>query len=424
VSQAISRIRSSGGTAIRDALAQTTKAIEGVEGRHAIVLFTDGYDEHSKTPLEDVIAEVQRTGASVYVVGIGGVAGISIRGERLLRQIAAVTGGKAFFPAREIELRAVHEQVASDVQRRYVISYTPKNQKLDGSWRRVVLRTVDPAYSVRTRPGYYAPKPTPIRPSIEFTMIDSDRRLLEVSAEDLIVTENGVEQRIEVFQEAVTPVSIVFALDASGSMVKATEAVKAAAKSFVEALRPQDPLGLILFSDRAAFAHDVSTNREWSLEAIDRYRAQGGTALYDAVYNALMRLRGTEGRRVVVVMTDGRDENNAGNGPGSQHSLSDVLERLKAVEATMFAIGLGNRLDRPILEQLATASGGEASFPEDVSGLPREFRRILENLRRRYVLSYTSTNTEHDGAWRKVDIRSRRPGLSVVSRGGYFAPGD
>jgi Ca-activated chloride channel homolog len=255
-------------------------------------------------------------------------------------------------------------------------------------------------------------------------MIDTNRRLLEVSAGDLIVSENGVEQRIDVFQEAVTPVSIVFALDSSGSMQKATEAVKAASRSFIEALRPQDPLGMVLFSDRAVFAHDITTNRQWSLDAIERYRASGGTALYDAIFNALMRLRGIEGRRVVVVMTDGRDENNAGNGPGSQRTLDDVLERLKTVEASIFAIGLGTRLDRAVLERLAAASGGEASFPEAVSDLPREFRRILENLRRRYVISYTSTNTTHDGAWRKVDIRSRHPGMTVVSRGGYFAPGE
>jgi Ca-activated chloride channel homolog len=422
VAEAISAIRSRGGTAIRDSLVETAGMIAGVDGRHAIVLITDGYDEHSRTPLEETIAAVQKTGASVYVVGIGGVAGISIKGERLLRQLAAVTGGKAFFPAREIELRAVHEQVASDVQRRYVVSYTPKNQNVDGTWRRVVLSTVDPAYTVRTRPGYYAPKPPPVRPSIEFTMVDTDRRLLSVSATDLIVTEDGVEQKVEVFQEAVTPVSIVFALDSSGSMKKATDQVKAAARSFVESLRPQDPLGMILFANRAVFAHDLSTTRSWSLDAIEDYNASGGTALYDAIYNALMRLRGIEGRRVIVVMTDGRDENNPGTGPGSQHTLDDVMGRLKTVDATIFAIGLGNKLDRTVLEQFAQQSGGEASFPEDVSGLPQEFRRILENLRRRYVLGYTSTNSEHDGAWRKVDIRSRRPGMTVVSRGGYFAP--
>ena len=179
---------------------------------------------------------------------------------------------------------------------------------------------------------------------------------------------------------------------------------------------------MILFANRAVFAHDLSTTRAWSLEAIDEYEANGGTALYDAVYNGLMRLRGIEGRRVIVVMTDGRDEDNPGTGPGSQRTLDDVMERLKTVEATIFTVGLGSRIDRDVLERLARESGGEAAFPQDVSALPGEFRRILENLRRRYVLGYTSTNTQHDGGWRKVDIRSRRPGMVAVSRGGYFAP--
>jgi Ca-activated chloride channel homolog len=236
------------------------------------------------------------------------------------------------------------------------------------------------------------------------------------------VFEDGTEQQLDVFQEAVAPVSIVFALDTSGSMKKVAEQVKEAARSFVQALRPEDPLGLILFADRALFAHDLSTRRSWSLEAIDRYEAGGGTALYDATWNALMRLRGIEGRRVVVLMTDGRDENNAGTAPGSVHGVEQVLERLRSVDATVFTIGLGSRIDRQPLERLAHESGGEAAFPEDVSLLPREFRRILENLRRRYVISYTSTNATRDGAWRKVDIRSRRQGVTVASRGGDFAP--
>jgi Ca-activated chloride channel homolog len=123
-----------------------------------------------------------------------------------------------------------------------------------------------------------------VRPSLEFTMIDTNRRLLQVAAADLQVLENGVEQQIDVFQEAVAPVSIVFALDTSGSMKKAAEDVKEAARSFIRALRPEDPLALLLFSDRAQFAHDISTTREWSLSAIDKYQANGGTALYDATW--------------------------------------------------------------------------------------------------------------------------------------------
>jgi VWFA-related protein len=422
VTQAIGGIRSAGGTAILDSLQQAAQIAAGTEGRHAIVLITDGYDEHSTHSFADVLASVQKSGAAVYVVGIGGVAGISIKGERLLKQLAQSTGGRVFFPAREIELQPVHEQVAADVQQRYLLSYTPSNQRVDGTWRRIEVLAANAAWVVRAKPGYFAPKPPPVRPSLEFTMVDANRQLLQVAASDLQVFENGAEQQIEVFQEAVAPVSIIFALDTSGSMKKVTEQVKEAARSFVLALRPEDPLGLLLFSDRAQFAHDISTTRSWSLTAIDQYQANGGTALYDATWNALMRLRGIEGRRVVVLMTDGRDENNRGDGPGSVHRLEDVLERLRTVEATVFTIGLGTRIDREPLQRLATESGGEAAFPEDVSSLPQEFRRILENLRRRYIIAYTSTNSSRDGGWRKVDIRSRHPGMTVVSRGGYFAP--
>jgi Ca-activated chloride channel family protein len=303
-----------------------------------------------------------------------------------------------------------------------MISYLATNLSVDGTFGTVAVKASDPTWVVRTRPGYFAPKPAPVRPSIEFTMADTARRLLDVSADDLLVFEDGVEQQVEVFQEAVTPISIVFAIDQSGSMKKAAEALKAAARSFIESLRPQDPLATILFSDKARFAHDLSTNRAWALEAVDGYQANGGTALYDAIHDGLMRLKGIDGRRVLVVMTDGRDENNPGTGPGSVHGLDAVLERLQSVDATVFAIGLGPRIEGTLLERLAAESGGEAAFPSDVSGLGPEFRRIVENLRKRYVVGYTSTNTSRDGKWRKVEIRSRRKDMVATSRGGYFAP--
>jgi hypothetical protein len=71
---------------------------------------------------------------------------------------------------------------------------------------------------------------------------------------------------------------------------------------------------------------------------------------------------------------------------------------------------------------IAAESGGDAYFPLDVSQLDLQYRRILENLRRRYVISYTSTNATRDGKWRRVEIASRVEGTRVRSRGGYFAP--
>ena len=422
VADAISKIEPRGGTAILDSLEDAARTIASLEGRHAIILVTDGYDEHSTQAFEDALTAVQRTGAAVYVVGIGGVAGISLKGERFLRKLANDTGGRAFFPTREIELKPIHELVANEVTLRYILTYVPKNQKVDGTWRTIGVSVTDPTLRVRARPGYFAPRPPPVRPSIEFTLKDLTRELVDVTIDDLEVVEDGVSQQLEAFQEAVTPVSIVFALDASGSMKKATEDVKTAAKTFVQNVRPEDALALILFANKSAFAHDLTTRRDWSVEAIDKYVANGGTALYDAAFDALTRLRGIEGRRVVVLMTDGRDENNPGTAPGSIHTYPQVLERLKTVDATIFTVGLGAKIDAKKLEELATISGGEAYFPQDVTSLSRDFNRILETLRRRYVISYTSTNSTRDGAFRKVEIRSKKEGVAVLSRGGYNAP--
>jgi VWFA-related protein len=123
-------------------------------------------------------------------------------------------------------------------------------------------------------------------------------------------------------------------------------------------------------------------------------------------------------------MTDGNDENNPGTAPGSDHTLDQVRASLEGLETTIYTIGLGEGADRATLEKLAEASKGEAYFPAHVSSLEAEYKRILENLRRRYVLTYTSTNTARDGSWRKVEIQPARSGLSVETRGGYFAPED
>ena len=422
IAEAVGAIASKGGTAISDGLIEASRLMAGAEGRHVIVLITDGYDENSHMKIEDALAAVQSAHASVYVIGIGGVAGISIKGDRALRQIAHDTGGRVFFPWRETDLPAVHELVAEDVQQRYLISYSPTNQTVDGAWRRIVLSTSDPSQKVRTRAGYFAPKPPPVRPSLEFTAIDEHGQFPDLALEDLAVIEDDVTQKVDTFQEAVAPVSIVLALDASGSMAKAVDNVKTAAQSFVDALRPEDTLGVLLFSDTSVFAHDLTTDRKDSVAAIDGYNAKGGTALYDGLTDALLRLKRTEGRKVVVLLSDGRDENNPGTGPGSVHNQTDVLAALRETDAVIYPIGLGPRVDRALLERLAAESGGLAYFPNEVSSLRDDYARVIEGIRRRYVVSYTSTNAARNGSWRTVRIATRHQGTAVKSRGGYFAP--
>jgi Ca-activated chloride channel homolog len=423
VNQAISSIVPKGGTAILDALIELAPRLQNVEGRRAIVLVTDGYDEHSEKPFDAALAAVKGANATVYVVGIGGSAGISLKGERLLRKLASETGGRAFLPSREEELSSIHGLLAADIHNRYLITYTPKNQTVDGSWRAVSVSTNEPSYTVRTRAGYFAPKPPPVRPALEFTISSGQGQPSDISADDLMVVEDGVAQSVETFQEALSPVSVVLALDSSGSMKKSADAATTAARRFVEALKPEDRLATVLFADRAELTHELSVDRKAAAKAIDSYVASGGTALYDALTSSLSRLRDVEGRRVVVVVTDGRDEDNPGTGPGSVSTFEGVLNDLKQIDAVIYGVGLGPNVDRSVLQTLAEKSGGEAYFPDDVSGLDEQYYRIVEHLRRRWVLGYTSTNPKRNGEWRQVEITSKSRGAVVKSRGGYFAPG-
>jgi hypothetical protein len=96
----------------------------------------------------------------------------------------------------------------------------------------------------------------------------------------------------------------------------------------------------------------------------------------------------------------------------------------REVGATVFAVGLGPKLDGAVLEQVAARSGGEAYFSADVAELSTQFARIIENLRQRYVVSYSSTNSDRNGEWRTVEIRPREPGLTVTATEGYFAPAE
>ena len=422
ISEAIDAINAHGGTAMRDAIVEIAGRFEGVEGRRVVVLITDAYDEHSQSSLADAVGAVTKSGVTVYTVGIGGVAGISMRGHDELKSIAAGTGGRSFFPSRPTDLPNVYDVLANDAQLRYLVTYTPANQKRDGTWRTIALRATDENNVVKARAGYFAPKPPPVRPVLEFTAIDSLNAYLDLSREDLVVFEDGVEQKVETFQEATSPVSMVLVLDSSGSMKRASEQVVAAAATFVEALRPEDSLGLLTFADKVDVAHAITTNRQNTVQTLSEYKAEGGTALYDALCDSLLMLKGLKGRRAVVILTDGRDEDNPGTGPGSVRSWESALRLLQDQDVTMFPVGLGPRIDAQRLQLLATLSGGEAYFPQDVAELAAEFARVTENLRHRFVVGYTSSNPVRDGKWRSVEIRTKSPGIRVSGRKGYFAP--
>jgi VWFA-related protein len=261
-----------------------------------------------------------------------------------------------------------------------------------------------------------------VRPAIEFSALDAVRGDANLSATDLVVVEDGVKQTVESFEEAVAPISIAMVVDTSGSMRRALPVAQAAARAFVTSLRPTDPLALVRFADRVVVEHEFSDRRQTTLDAIDQLQAVGGTALWDALHDSMQALRKRTGRRAIVLLSDGRDEDNPGTGPGSQHTVGDVLTLVRETDTVVYAIGLGSNVDRAALQQIADLSGGSVSFPSEAAELDREYQRVLAELRRRYVVGYTSTNPRRDGAWRTVEISTTVAGVAIRSAGGYFAP--
>jgi Ca-activated chloride channel homolog len=130
--------------------------------RHAIVVLSDGEDTSSLLPFEEVLDLAKRSDTAIYAIGLREEDdGNSSKGfkeaEFVLRQFSQETGGRAFFPAKLADLAGVYGQIAEELSSQYVVGYTSKNAKHDGTWRRIVARVARPSLSTRTKQGYFAP---------------------------------------------------------------------------------------------------------------------------------------------------------------------------------------------------------------------------------------------------------------------------
>jgi Ca-activated chloride channel homolog len=161
------------------------------------------------------------------------------------------------------------------------------------------------------------------------------------------------------------------------------------------------------------------------LERVRHLRTDGYTALYDAIGLYLDGAAEQDGRKVMVLYTDGGDTT-------SRLSLSKLMKRLKASDVTVYAIGaLENQpqsvqfMQRALLAEIAEATGGTAFFTSRVRDLDRIYEQVLGEVRAQYTIGYVSTNEKTDGAWRKINIKITRPdakSLRVRARKGYYAP--
>jgi Ca-activated chloride channel family protein len=157
---------------------------------------------------------------------------------------------------------------------------------------------------------------------------------------------------------------------ASGSMRDAMPEVHQAAAGFVETLRPQDKALVIDFDDRVFLIQDLTSDHPLLKEAVSSTEALGSTALYDALHAAFRKLRGIEGRKAIVLLSDGDDTS-------SQLAYDRILEEAKAQGVLLYGIGLGD-VRKSVLKELSDVTGGRAFFVPKASGLADVYRKIAD----------------------------------------------
>jgi Ca-activated chloride channel family protein len=270
--------------------------------------------------------------------------------------------------------------------------------------------------------------------SLGVTVLDKKGNLVtDLSREDFEIIEDGRKQTIAEFAsgdqtagaDAAPAMHLGLLLDTSESMDEDMKFTKTAAVKFLNTLLDAVDVTVVDFDTEVRLARYGQNDFARLIERIRQRKATGWTALYDAIGVYLDGAAGQDGRKIMLLYTDGGDTR-------SSTSLHELLDLLKASDVTVYAIGelehqssSGALEARTVLQQIAETTGGQAFFPLSVKQLDEIYGKVLAQIRAQYTIGYLSTNDKKDGSWRKIEIKvARRDGRDyrVRARKGYFAP--
>jgi Ca-activated chloride channel homolog len=244
----------------------------------------------------------------------------------------------------------------------------------------------------------------------------------DLTREDFEVLDNGKPQDITIFDNEVRPFSAVLMLDTSISMTDRMKDLYAGAEQFLLRLMPHDKAAVGAFNDKIEFASGFSSDRNSLVASLKHLDFGNQTRLYDAVYASLDQLEKIEGRKVVLLFTDGADF-------GSRQGSGQALERARINEVMIYGIGLETEFfngqsvvrSKPdsILNRFANETGGGFFDLKKDADLNSSFTRIAQELRSQYLLGFSPAAL--DGKVHKLEVRIKRPGLRSRSRRSYVA---
>lgn len=241
-----------------------------------------------------------------------------------------------------------------------------------------------------------------------------DQPVAGLKKEQFHVAEEGKPREILEFYPEDRPITLALLLDSSGSMRESMKELHEAASGFVSTLGEKDRALVIDFDDKVFLLQDLTDDKASLTESVNSTEALGDTAIYDALHAAYRKLRGIEGRKAIVLLSDGDDTS-------SQFAYDRVLEEAKLNDVLIYTIGLGPTVRKGALTNFADATGGRAFFVGKAKELAGTYQAIAEELRRQYYLTYESPNETYDGRFVPIEVSVDVPDLEVRARKGYFA---
>lgn len=276
--------------------------------------------------------------------------------------------------------------------------------------------------------------------NVYLSAIDSKGNFVtDLNPEEIVLKDEGVAQHISNFTnfaesnssenlgEKGIPLTLAFVIDTSNSMAmdvggrqQKIDIVKNAAFKMADELRPEDKVTLIAFNDHPDEITPLTSNRkDFERDLLFQDVEGGNTALLDSVYYAMEKIKNESGRKIIVLLTDGQDT-------ASLLRLDEVVSNVVASDITILAFGTTELAPnttslraRAVLEKLANASGGYAFFPTSLNRLDEVMRRLRAGMSSQYSLGYKPL-LRREG-WHKIDISTKRHGLKLRYREGYFS---
>ncbi|HLY99806.1 MAG TPA: VWA domain-containing protein [Candidatus Angelobacter sp.] len=252
--------------------------------------------------------------------------------------------------------------------------------------------------------------------------------IYDLTKNDFRIFEDGVPQTISVFErQSELPLSVVLGIDTSESTRRDLKLEMASAKKFVRSiLRPQDRLSIFQISENTDQLTGFSADMKYLEHGIDNLHAGAGTSLYDAIFLGSEALLKKQGRKVIVLITDGGDTT-------SQTDYANALRRAQEAEAIIYSIIIvpvaadaGRNLGgEHALIQLSKDTGGKYYYAESINQLDQAFQQVSEELRSQYLIAYYPNRRFSDSSFRRIQIElighaPQATSWQVRHRAGYF----